>query len=202
MRKRGEWAYLLIGALWFSGLSACRKAPAEPEGNEKNAASSEPIVKPLQWQAPGTWTVVLEGTRTGVQKSGYKIPPAGADKEEAQLQVLFYGTGSEGDAEKRITEFLSDFDGNAVQNAKRESFEVKEFKIEQIEAAGTFKIAMGPKVGPKKKAPMQMVKENFRIVIAVVKTKDRGNWFFKMVGPDETVQASKAAFRSLLESVQ
>lgn len=191
---------LLLGAVWMMGLGACRKTPAEPEGNEKS--SGEPIIKPLQWQAPGTWTVVLEGTRSGVQKGAYKVPTVGADKEEPQLQILFYGTGSEGDSEKRLSEFLGDFDGNAAQNAKRESFGVKEFKIEMVEAAGTFKIGMGPKVGPKKKSPMQMVKENFRLIVAVVKTPDRGNWFFKLVGPDESVQAARAAFRTLLESLQ
>jgi hypothetical protein len=37
---------------------------------------------------------------------------------------------------------------------------------------------------------------------AVVKTKGRGNWFFRLVGPNETVIASKSAFRTMLESVK
>jgi hypothetical protein len=36
----------------------------------------------------------------------------------------------------------------------------------------------------------------------VVRTKDRGNWFFKLVGPDETVQAARSAFRRMVESAR
>jgi hypothetical protein len=49
---------------------------------------------------------------------------------------------------------------------------------------------------------MQMVKENWRLLGAVVKTPDRGNWFFKLVGPNETVQAARATFRTLIESAR
>lgn len=185
-----------------AAFSACSRAPAEPGEPAKSSEASEPLVKPLQWQPPPAWTLAAEGQRSGPQKAIYKVPTVGADKEEAQLHVLFYGTGSEGDPEKRLNEWFGEFDGNAGAQAKREAFEVRGFKVEMVEAAGTFKIAMGPKVGPKKKAAMQMVKENFRLIGAVVKTKEQGNWFFKLVGPDETVQAARPAFRALLDSIQ
>ena len=79
---------------------------------------------------------------------------------------------------------------------------VGSFKVETVEVKGTYKIDLGPKLGPGKRPPAQMVRENYRLVGAVVKTPDRGNWFFKMVGPDESVLAAKSAFRAMLESVR
>jgi hypothetical protein len=185
-----------------ASLAACNRAPAEPEPTAAPAETSAPAVAPLVYEAPGTWTLVTEGQRSGNQKAVYKVPKAGGDKEEAELTVLFFGTGSQGDAAKRFPEWLSDFDGKVGETAKRESFEVRGMKVELVEAAGTYKIALGPKVGPKKKAPMQMVKENWRLLGAVVKTPDRGNWFFKLVGPTDTVEAARASFRALIESAK
>ena len=37
---------------------------------------------------------------------------------------------------------------------------------------------------------------------AVVHTKDRGNWFFRLVGPDATVQAAKSDFFAMIESAK
>jgi hypothetical protein len=186
----------------LTSLPACNRTPAEPESKASPAETSAPAVTPLAWDAPGTWTLVTEGQRSGPKKAVYKIPKVGNDKEEAELTVFFFGTGSEGDVSKRFSEWFGEFDGNVGATAQRESFEARGLKVEMADAAGTFKIALGPKVGPQKKAPMQMVKENYRLLGAVVKTPDRGNWFFKLVGPNETVQAARSAFRSLLESAR
>lgn len=185
-----------------ASFAACNRAPAEPEGTAAPAETSSPAVAPLQFDVPGTWTLVTEGQRSGSTKAHYKIPKAGNDKEEAEMTVLFYGTGSRGDVEKRFTEWFGEFDGNVGETAKRENFEVRGMKVELADTSGTFKIALGPKVGPNKKSAMQMVKQDFRLIAAVVKTPDRGNWFFKLVGPNETVQAAKSTFRTLLESAR
>lgn len=156
---------------------------------------------PLAWDVPGTWTVVGEG-RSGSKKAAYKVPKAGNDKEEAEMVVFFYGTGSQGDVEKRFSEWFSEFDGNVGAESKRESFEVRGLKAELVDTKGTYKIALGPKIGPNKKAPMQMVKQDWRILGGVVRTPDRGNWFFKLVGPNDTVEAARSGFRAVLESAR
>jgi hypothetical protein len=180
---------------------ACSKAPAEPEATAAPAETSSPAVSPLLWDAPGTWTVMAEG-RSGKQKAAYKVPKAGNDKEEAEMTVLFYGTGSEGDVDRRLKEWFADFDGDVGGAAKRETFEVHGMKVEMVDTMGTYKLALGPKIGPKQKSPMQMVKHDYRMLGAVVKTPDRGNWFFKLIGPDETVQAARPTFRTMLESAR
>ncbi len=68
--------------------------------------------------------------------------------------------------------------------------------------AGTYKVSLGPAVGPKKKSAMQMVKEKWRLYGAVVRTKDRGNWFFKLVGPTDTVQAAQSGLEAMLQGAK
>lgn len=183
-------------------LAACSRGPAEPEPGPASTATT-PAVAPLRWVVPGAWTT-LDAPRGGPIKALYRTGTAADDKEAAQVEVLFYGTGAAGDPEKRFGEWLKQFDGDVGPGAARERFDVGALKVETVEASGTYKIDLGPKLKMrgKEQAPMQMVKERFRLVGAVVKTPDRGNWFFKMAGPDDTVQAAKGALRGMLESAQ
>jgi hypothetical protein len=184
-----------------SVLSACSRAPAELDVTPSSSSSPPPTVAPLTWEVPGAWP------STGVPKGGqkraeYKVPKAGNDKDDAELTVAFFGTGSEGDDARRFKEAFALFDGDVGASAQREDFDVNALKVSLADVVGTYKISLTPPVGAQKRSPVQMVKPSYRMLIAVVKTPDRGNWFFKLVGPDETVQAARSGFRSVLQSVK
>lgn len=180
-------------------LAACSDPPAEPAPVAQRSA--EPAVQPLEWTVPGAWSL-SESSTTGPRRAGYKVPKLGDDKEDGELLVLFFGTGANGDRDKQWDEWFAQFDGDAKAEAKRETFEVGGMTVETFEHAGTYKLNMGPQRPGMKKSPVQMVKKDFRMLAAVVKTKGKGNWFFRLVGPNETVLASKSAFRTMLESVK
>jgi hypothetical protein len=192
---RPALAFLPAAAL----LVACSRAPAEPDA--RPAPSAEPAAAPLLWDAPGTWTR-LETPPAGPQKASYRIAKTGNDKEDAELSVLFFGTGAKGDPAPAFKGWLDQFDGDAAGSAKREELDVKGFKVETVEVAGTYKIGLTPPARGHKKSAMQMVKDHFRLYGAVVKTPDRGNWFFKLTGPDETVQSAKPSLRGLFETLR
>jgi hypothetical protein len=182
---------------------ACNRAASEPEGSAPPATM--PGLAPVVWDTPGSWTTVNapNAPRSDARKASYNVPKAGNDKEEAEVLVTFNGTGDKGDPAKTYKEWFDQFDGNLGPTAKREEFvNGHGLKVEMVEVAGTYKVALAPPVGPQKKAAVQMVKNDFRLVGAVVKTPDRGNWFFKLTGPNETVQSARSALRTLLESAR
>lgn len=181
------------------GLAACSDPPPEPAPAAPRSA--EPAVAPLEWTVPAAWSL-SESSPTGARRAGYKVPKLGDDKEDAELLVLFFGTGANGDRDKQWDEWFAQFDGDAKAEAKRASFEVNGMTVETFEHVGTYKLNMGPRRPGVKKSPVQMVKNDFRMLGAVVKTQGRGNWFFRLVGPNETVLASRSAFRTLLEGVK
>jgi hypothetical protein len=187
-----------LACLLVAALPACRDKPQELS-TPVAASASVPAVAPLVYEVPGTWTKLGESAVSS-KRAGYKVPKAGADAEDAELTVLFFGTGSQGDPDKHFKEWIEAFDAGAATD--RKSFDSPAGKIDTVESAGTYKVSLGPAVGPKKKSPMQMVKEKWRLYGAVVRTKDRGNWFFKLVGPDETVLAAKGALESTLQSAK
>ena len=183
------------------GAPGCSKAPAEPDPPASAVVSTTPTVAPLQWTVPSSWTTV-DVPKSGAQKAGYRIPQVGNDKEEATLEVYFFGTGAEGSQDKQFSSWFKQFDGDVGQTAKRDKFSAGTLEVETVEVAGTYKIPLGPALGPQKRSPMQMVKDNYRLLGAVVKTSDRGNWFFKLAGPSDTVEAARGAWRTLLESTR
>jgi hypothetical protein len=183
---------------------ACNHAASEPDG-PSTTPSATPSLPPVAWDTPGSWTTMNapNAPRSGAKKASYNVPKAGNDKEEGEVLVTFNGTGDKGDPARTYKEWFDQFDGNLGATAKREEFVNSHgLKVETVEVAGTYKVALAPPVGPQKKAAVQMVKNNFRLVGAVVKTPDRGNWFFKLTGPDETVQSARSALRALLESAR
>lgn len=195
---------ILFTFLLATFVPGCSRAPAEPEPPAATTtAAPTPAIAPLQWTVPGAWTT-MDVPRSGQQKAGYRIPHVGNDKEEANVEVFFFGTGAEGSPDKQFSAWFDQFDGNVGPTAKRDKFSAGALEVETVEVSGTYKIPLGPVVGKgaKKKAPMQMVKENFRLLGAVVKTPDRGNWFFKLAGPNDTVEAARGAWRTMLESAK
>lgn len=196
----GAWA-AAFAVLFVSWSCGCSKTPAEPDAPEPvGSAAPAPAVAPLAYDVPAGWTV-LPGRTSGVKKAAFKVPTAGSDKEEGELAVFFHGTGAGGDPDVVFKDWFAKFDGDVGASATREKMEVRGMKVEIVDTAGTYKVGLGPAVGPKKKTPVQMVKEHFRLHMAVVKTPDRGNWFFVLTGPDETVQAATGGFKTMLESV-
>jgi hypothetical protein len=188
-------------ALAAALLAACSKAPAEPERAPADTSEPTPAIAPLGWDAPGSWTK-LPSPPSGPKKAVYRIEKVGNDKEEAEMNVFFLGTGSKGDPGAVFKEWFKQFDGDVGATAKREQLEIKGFQIETVEVSGTYKISLAPPKRGSKRSPVEMVKNGWRMHGAVVKTKDRGNWFFKITGPDETVQAARSAFRAMLETLR
>ncbi len=175
----------------------CTRAPDELAPPPASSTPAGPAVAPLTYAAPGTWTLV-ESHERGDRRATYKTPKAAADKEEPELSVWFYGTGSKGDPKPHVEEWLRFFDGDPTHDAKHEDVTENGVAMELVEISGTYKMPIGPPVGPNKKTPMQMVKEGYAMLIGVVKTKDRGNWFFRLIGPKDSVESAKSGFRTML----
>jgi hypothetical protein len=178
--------------------ASCSRAVSEPDATPAPSVTT-PAVAPLAWDAPGAWTR-LEAPPTGPQKASYRVGKTGNDKEDAEVNVLFFGTGSKGDPAPVFKAWVAQFQGDVGQ--QHEDLDVKGFKVETVETSGTLKIALTPPTPHGKHPPVQMVKDHFRLYGVVVKTPDRGNWFFKLTGPDETVQSAKSALRGLLETLR
>jgi hypothetical protein len=138
----------------------------------------------------------------GLYRAKYTVPKAGDAKLTSEVMVTRVDAETNASLAKTMADFVSLFDGSDESPPKPEHFRVGEFEVTWVELAGTYRFPMGPPVGPQKRAAAHLLKENWRGIAAGVKTNDRGSWFFRLVGPDDSVAAARSAFRGMIESVK
>ncbi len=192
--------------LWLAAMAVgaaalgCQQAPPEPDRSTSRGRVTT-TSRALSWTIPPTWTVQRLAKR-GEYRAKYEVPPQGNGKHPAELLVSHLGRGSNADVSKKLAELAAQFEGAVAKSPKREQLKVGNFTVEWLNIGGTYKFPMGPPMGRRKRHAAHVLKDNWRGLAAGVRTPKRGNWFFRMVGPEDTVQAARSAFRNMIENVK
>jgi len=205
-------------ALFCVALSSCTHSPdeptpakAKPAGDVASAAApsngapttavTPPGPKDLEWTTPPGWTTEKVAD-AGSYRAKYTVPPLGDDKEGADVLVRYLGRLAQPELESSLTDWTKDFDGNALEHATRAELKVGAITVQVVEVEGTYKLGMGPPIDRKKqKFAAYVVKQGWRGIGAIADSAERGVWFFRMVGPDNTVQSARSAMREMLRSL-
>jgi hypothetical protein len=119
-----------------------------------------------------------------MRKATYKIPKVAGDADDGELTVSVAGGGVDPNVKRWASQF-----GDAAP--KTESRTVNGLKVTMIEIKGTF--ASGGMGQP------SVAKEKQMLLGAIVDLGARQH-FFKMVGPEKTITAAKAAFDKFVSS--
>jgi hypothetical protein len=129
-----------------------------------------------------------------MRKATYKVPAAPKDAEDGEL-AIFYFRGEGGGVEPNIQRWINQFSDAKPTDAKRSQRTVSGMNQTIVEVEGTY--AGGGMPG----GPPASPKPQYRLIGAVVETP-AGPYFFKLTGPKKTVEAAKASFFALLDSVK
>lgn len=141
------------------------------------AAQDDKVIK---FEAPKEWT--KETPSSTMRKAQYKVPDKEKKAKDAELTLSFFGKGG-GGLEANLKRWSTQMGG---VEAKPETFEGK-CKVTLVDLKGTYTPGFGGD-------PI----ENARMLGAVVETAD-GPWFFKLVGPADTVGDWKDEYVKLLK---
>lgn len=179
-------------------LLGCSRAPAEPEPSRIKPQATVSSTA-LQWTVPPSWSVERLAER-GKYRAKYQIPQSGNDKHPANLLVSRPPSSAAG-TQPQLDELTAAFERH-TDGPRTDAFEVKGLSVKMLEIAGTYRFPVGPAMGKTKRHAAHVMKEGWRALAASVDAKDRGQWFFRLVGPDETVQAAKSSFRSMIKSLK
>lgn len=145
----------------------------------------------VAWQVPEGWR--SEKPKSAMRKATYGVPHVKGDKEDAEVAVFYFGPGQGGtidaNAQRWVGQFSNVKDGD-TKRSDREANGMHQHLVEVIK--GAYGSGMPGDTG---------VKEGYGMVAAIVETPS-GSYFFKMIGPSETVQASRGALLALLDSIK
>ncbi len=147
----------------------------------------------LTFKAPTTWK--KERPKSTMRQAQLKVEPVEGDKEPAEL-VLFAFPNGAGTIEANIDRWESQFVGadGKTPKATVEKKKGTNVDVTRVEISGRFVASVQPGAAEKNNKPDQ------RLLGAIVQTPQAG-YFFKMVGPDKTMLASKAAFDALIATI-
>jgi hypothetical protein len=151
----------------------------------------------LRSTAPATWRV-KEATGNKFRTHEFMLPRADADKEDAELVVLYLAGGGGGTEAniKRWKDGMAAPLGKSIDDVtKVTEFKVGDVPITYVEISGTYLYKFPPASPNAKVTP----KENFRFIGVVFDSKD-GPFFIKLAGPALTVQAHKGDFDAWLKA--
>ena len=171
-----------------SGSAPVGSSPSRGPGAPADAGG-------VKWTAPKHWVL---GPEKPMRAATYRVPAAGADKEDGECAVFFFGPGQGGGVEANIERWIGQFeqpDGKpSGERAKRQKEMINGLAVTTIDLSGTY-AGGGPMMGA-----AGQKKTGYRLLGAIV-DGPQGAVFFKLTGPAATVAAARGEFDGLLKSM-
>lgn len=198
MRLRTMWLALALmtgaaGLSWQQLVSAQDQAAKPAEKSTIALANERIILKP-----PAEWKSV--SPKSSIVQFEFSAP-AGDAKPENQARITIMGAG--GPIADNVNRWYGQFeqpDGSATKDkSKVEKLDVAGQTVHIVEISGTFKDSGG---GPFQQPRTAVVRENYRMLGAIIETKNMGQHFVKITGPSATVEKLKDGFRKMLEGME
>jgi len=143
----------------------------------------------LALKAPAGW--VKKQPKTRIVEAEFEIPVAKGDEIPGRLTAM----GAGGTVEANIERWTGQFTGDAKPKVEKKT--VAGCEVHVVDLAGTYKDTPGgPNAGGK-----TTLRDDYRLLGAIVVTKDAGNYFLKLYGPKATIGENEKAFSELVESL-
>lgn len=150
--------------------------------------------------APAEW-VKLQPKNKIVQYE-FSAPKVEEKDKDKAARITF--TASGGTIEQNIDRWYGQFEqadkSSTKDKAKIEKFEVDGQTVHLIDIPGTFKDTMG--AGPFAPSAPPTLRENYRMLGAIIETKGMGNHYVKITGPVETVDKLAEGFKKMLKELK
>jgi hypothetical protein len=166
--------------------------PSVAVGQEKDTAKGKLIsIDGLQSRTPVEW--IEEKTTKPFHVHDFRLPAVGADKNDAELVIFFFGEGAGGSVADNIKRWKAQMLPPAGKNIE-DLAKLDKLKIGDVEAAyfdlqGTYLFKARPfdPNSPVSKRP------NYRMIKVVFESK-KGPYFISLLGPADAVALYKKGF--------
>ena len=127
------------------------------------------------------------------------LPRAEGDGADGELVVFYFGPGQGGSVEANIDRWVGQFgqpDGSSSKDkAKTTKSEASGMTVTFVDLVGTYQAPIMPG------APEHHNSPGYRLQAAVVETPG-GPWFFKLVGPEKTIDKWAESFNLFIKSIK
>lgn len=177
---------LVVGTL-FAGVYEISSVTADEDKREVTISDTK-----LQLVYPKGWA--RKQPRSRIVEHEFAAPKAEGDDADARVTIMGAGGGVQANIDRWIDQFKQADGSSSRDKAKIEKGNVAGQEVTTVDISGTYKDQPGPF------APA-VQRENYRMLGAIIATKENGQYFVKMYGPKKTMAAHEKAFFGFVESL-
>jgi hypothetical protein len=150
----------------------------------------------LKLTAPETWE--RKKPQNNVIQYEFAVAPAGDDANAGRVTISGAGGSIDANIDRWIGQFVQPDGSSTKKVAKVDRKKIAGQEVHFVDLSGTFKDQPG---GPFSGGPV-VERKGYRMLAAIIVTKDLGNYFIKFYGPERTVGDNKAPFDKMIESLE
>jgi hypothetical protein len=149
----------------------------------------------LSFKVPAGWK--KETPKSSMRKAQLKVSPVKGDEEPAEMIVFVFANGA-GTVESNVDRWEKMFvdADKKTPKAKVETKKGVNVEATRVEVSGRYVAAAMPGSAEKNDKP------NYRLLGAIVETKDAGSYYLRMIGPEKTVAEASKDFDAMIESMK
>lgn len=143
--------------------------------------------------APEAW--VRKQPRSRIVEHEFSVPPVGGESVDGRFTVMGAGGGVEANIDRWMSQFSQPDGSSTKEKTKIQKMQVNGIEVHYVDIPGTYKDQAGPF------APAQ-VRDNFRLLGAIIVTEKAGMHFLKLTGPKATMAAQEEPFKQMVNSLK
>lgn len=170
--------------------------PAEPMSARTPTTEASPQVviesggdPGVEWKVPARWREV-ESNR--MRLATYGISPVQGDPDEARCAVYYFGTGQGGDPQTNVERWIREFEPPV--KPERASRTIDGLAVTTVRVRGTYLAHVGMEE--------ERTARSHHELYAAIAEGPNGSLFFKLTGPERTIDAAAAEFEAMLGSLR
>jgi hypothetical protein len=162
------------------GAPSPSSAPPSPSTDATSSSA-------LRWDVPASWTKAQN--RSPMRLATYAIPKAPSDGEDGDLSV----SRAQGGTSANIERWVGQFEGGR-ESLKSETRQTRAGKVTWVEIRGAFNGNAMLEAHPSGPRP------GYELLAAIVEGANPP-YFFKLVGPQKTLDLARSDFEKLISSL-
>jgi hypothetical protein len=178
---------LIVGLLAIGGLL---QAAVTARGQEKAMALAG---GKLSLKPGANW--VAKQPQSSIIEYEYSVPAAKEDTTDGRVTVMAAGGGVQANIDRWYGQFTQPDGGSTRDRAKVKKLSVAGEEVHLVDLSGTYKDQRGP-------AAPAVERPKYRMLAAIIATKNAGNYFIKFYGPERTVTEHEGAFVKMIEGLE
>lgn len=187
-------AFLVLACVPSLAAEATAEKGEAKKEQEKPPVMVELAEGKLLLPAPGEWKRVKPRNR--LLEVEFNIPAKEAEGAAARFTVMASGGTIRQNVDRWIGQFRNHKAPENGQVGQVTRHEIDGMIAHCVDLTGDFQDSPRGPFGPK------VERKGYRMLGAILETKESGNYFFKLVGPEKLVQENAKAYLEMLKGIE